>query len=932
MKIIKYLLLAFFIIGIYIFFKAVASLYPELLWFKSFDFGSVWWFVLKAKLLVFTGFFLFAFGWLLLNFRIAWRMSSKAFNEEDINISFNIPFIKQFFPSGSIEKPDLPLPQLPKKLYQWLLFLGIVFFSFILAVTAKGWWQDIWLFMNRSSANLLDPIFNNDISFYFFMIPLFKNIHTWLIILLIITIGLVGWIYFSKNILLNIFAKNRKNLGIKKHIFILLSLFIGLLAFGQWLSQYDLLFSARGVVFGAGYTDVYAQLLSYRILLVLFAIEALLVFVWAFRPGLKVPVVFFIVIIVSSIIFGKLYPSILQSYFVAPNELVKEKEFIQHNIKYTKMGYGLDKIQEVAFPVAANLTLNDLEKNKNVINNIRLWNQLPLKQTFSQLQEIRLYYEFLNIDVDRYKINDQLQQVMLSPREMDVSQLPIKAQNWINKHVTYTHGYGVCMSPVNEVTSEGLPYFFIKDLPPVSNIDLDVLQPEIYFGEKKNNSYVITNTKQKEFSYPKGDKNVYSHYEGKGGIMLDGFVRRLIFALRFSDPKILISTLIKSESRILYDRDITTIVNKIAPYLIYDNDPYLVLTREGRLVWILDGYTLSNRFPYSEPFKRTINYIKNAVKVTIDAYSGETNFYIVDNEDPLILTYAKIYSGVYKNFSEMPQDLKEHIRYPKDLFTVQSHMYGIYHMNDPQVFYNKEDVWAIPSEKYEENEQLMDAYYTVTKLPKENKASFILMLPFTPSKKNNMIAWLSAKCDEENYGQLRVYKFPKERTIYGPMQIESRIDQDTDISKLLTLWGQVGSRVIRGNIIVIPIEESLIYVEPIYLQATQSKLPELKRVILAYSDSVVMAKNITEAINNTFTEAIETVAIEKEAVGLPKKASARESLKELIGRITNEFKRFRASAKANDWVNFGKKLKNIDLLLNKLSALQSSPDAKAEKK
>jgi uncharacterized protein len=926
MQKLKYIFFPITIIGFFFLSYLITSLYPNLLWFDSFGYASIWWFIIKSKITVFLSAFIISFIWLYINLKIALKISDVNAEKVDLNIQSRFSFINQLFSQIKIDKPESVINKIPNRLYRLLLLLGITFFSFILALSVKLWWQDIFLFLNRTATGLTDPILGKDISFYFFILPLVKNIHAWFFILLIITLGLSLWIYFSKNILLHIFAKDVKNTHIKKHIFFLLGLFFCLIVAKQWVNMYELLLSPRGVVFGAGYTDIYAQLISYKALIVLFAIEAALLFIWAFKKSIKVPLFFFAFALVTSILLGAIYPKIVQEYFVAPNELQKETPYIKHNINYTKIAYGLDKIQEASFPASNTLSYEDIKNNPNVINNIRLWNQIPLKQTFSQLQEIRLYYEFLNVDVDRYEINNQLQQVMLSPREMDSSQISAKAQNWINSHLTYTHGYGLCMSPVNEITDEGLPYFLIKDLPPNSSIGVDIIRPEIYFGEKKILSYVIANTKQKEFNYPKGDKNVYASYEGNGGIILDGITKRFIFSLKFSDPKILISSLITSESRIMYDRDIKTIVKKIAPFLIFDRDPYLVLTKKGTMVWMLDAYTVSSSFPYSEPYKKSINYIRNSVKVTIDAYSGKTNFYIIDNSDSIIRSFAKVYKNLFKNIDAMPLDLQEHIRYPKDLFSVQSHMYCTYHMNDPQVFYNKEDVWAIPFEKYEENEQLMDSYYTITKLPEEENDAFILMRPFTPTNKNNMIAWLSAKCDRNEYGQLKVFKLPKEKTIYGPMQIESRIDQNTDISKSLTLWGQGGSRVIRGNIMVIPIEKSLIYVEPIYLQATQSKLPELKRVIFAYDNSVVMGKNIHEAINLTFEK--ETIQQETKQVVSNISQKSKNYLSDTINKIANEFKAFKNFAKQNDWVNFGKKLNNIDLLLDNLVLLHSSLDSK----
>ncbi|NQY74206.1 MAG: UPF0182 family protein, partial [Candidatus Margulisbacteria bacterium] len=562
------------------------------------------------------------------------------------------------------------------------------------------------------------------------------------------------------------------------------------------------------------------------------------------------------------------------------------------------------------------------QNNSNTINNIRLWNQGPLKDTFSQLQEIRLYYEFSNIDVDRYTINGNLEQVMLSPREMDISKFTSLAQTWINQHLVYTHGYGVVMSPVSRVTSEGLPHFYIKDFPPNSSIDLKITQPEVYYGEKIKD-YLIVNTDESEFDYPKGEDNMYTHYAGAGGIQLDSLFKKFVYALKFSELKILISPQIKKKSRILYDHDIRNIVSTIAPFLVFDQDPYLVISPEGRMVWMLDAYTLSGNFPYSQPYRRGVNYIRNSVKATIDAYSGETQFYIVDPKDPLIQTYSKIYGHLFKPFDQMPAGLQAHIRYPKDLFHVQANLYSTYHMTNPQVFYNKEDLWNIPSEIYGESEQRMNAYYMVTKLPDDEADSFILMLPFTPTNKNNMIGWMGAKCDLNEYGKLTVFKFPKDRTIYGPMQIESRIDQDTDISQKLTLWGQMGSRVIRGNLMVVPIEQSLIYVEPIYLQATSSKLPELKRVIFAYNNQIEMKENLYTAISSVFDGA-QFESSEDDTNKLSSSSKPTGSLKAIVHTLRQHFNAFKQAAKSNDWALFGKKLGQVDDSIKKLIRVTES--------
>lgn len=876
----------------------VLKIYPEYLWFESFSFNQYWWTVFKTKTSFFGIGFLISFIWLILNFKIVKKYTERPFQD---HLDFNTPFapfnvlLKKIWENAQ-KKNTVTVSS---TLNSWLIKLGIFVLSILFGLTFRANWATLLAYFHQSPTGTVDPLFAKDLSFYFFTLPLLNSLHAWLTMMMILSIIIICWTYFSKNILFVIFSKHKYSPNIRRHVGFLLALFVALVGVGTYLGGFDLLYSQKGVVFGAGYTDTQIYLPVKYILTTLWFIEALLILAWAFNASLSYAVVGLAIIIVMTVGGTKFVPSIIQNYIVAPNEMRKEKEYIKHNIEYTRKAYGLDLVSTQQFPVKNNLSIKKLEQNEETLNNIRLWNAEPLKQTFGQLQEIRLYYEFANIDVDRYTLNGKLQQVMLSARELDVNQLSDQAQTWINRHLVYTHGFGACLSPVNEITPEGLPLFYIKDLPPVSTIGLSITRPEIYFGEKTD-EYAIVNTKQKEFDYPKGDSNVYASYAGQGGIALDSLLKRALFAYSLSDMKIFVSNLINNESRLLIDRNIQTITSRLAPFLDFDKDPYLVLTDEGRLVWIQDAYTSSSKYPYSEPFYRDVNYIRNSVKITIDAYSGETNFYIIDETDPFITTYAKMFPDFFKSKAEIPATIKKHLRYPKDLFTIQSLMLRTYHMTDPQVFYNREDLWNIPKEKYGESEQTMKPYYMVTKLPGQDVSSFILMLPFTPTNKNNMISWLAVDCDGDNYGKATLFKFPKEKTIYGPMQIESRIDQDTDISQKLTLWGQVGSRVIRGNLMVVPVEESLIYVEPIYLQATQSKMPELKRVIFGYHDTIVMEKTLPDGIEAVFNKKLrfdrgdDPVELKLEpttkGVAMEKLKMLRDALIRIKGDIIRELK------------------------------------------
>lgn len=889
---------------------AFLNLYSEWLWFDAFGKAALWQQIFQAKTIIFLLFSSVSLFFLGINYAIAQKivvkMKSLAPNR------FNNPL------ADALNSLFSASAQMPLKLYRAILFLGMILVSVGIGISAQNQWQTIFAFFNQTAFQLQDPIFHKDISFFIFSLPYFQLIYQLLLAILVVSIGLSIWIYFSNQILALIANTTLKTNAMKTHLFILMSLGLAVIAFGRWLKTFSILYSQAGIVFGAGFTDINAVLPAYWLIFILTGITAILFLIGAFRKTIIVPCAALVILIAVSFIGTTLMPTLVQKLVVAPNELQKEKPFITNNIQLTRAAYGLNQIQDVEFPGKDTLTYKDIQNQPGVINNIRLWNPSPLKQTMSQLQEMRPYYQFLNIDDDRYSIQNTLRQVYLSARELDVEQLPIQAKTWVNSHLIYTHGYGLCMSPVNMVSAEGLPHFFIKDLPPTSSMGITMTRPEIYFGEKTVN-YVLVNTLEKEFNYPQGNTNVYTHYESNGGIVLNTWLKRIIFSIKFSDFNLLISPQVTQQSRLLYNRDIRSIAYTLAPFLRFDNDPYLVVSESGRLIWIMDAYTTSAYFPYSEPITRNrftapaFNYIRNSVKITIDAYTGAINLYIADSTDPIIRTLAKIYPSLFEPISNMPRDIQAHIRYPKDLFTVQAAMLRTYHMTDPQVFYNREDTWDFPRETIDGTEQTMPAYYMVTKLPEDQKESFVLMLPFTPKGKNNMIAWLSVKCDPETYGKARVYKFSKERTVYGPVQIDSRIDQDTEISQKLTLWGQSGSRVIRGNLMVIPVNDSIIYIEPIYLQSTQSKLPEFKRIIFSYNDRIVMAETLDSAIQTTFSDLSAAKSIKTdESTPKPTNITA------LIQTLANEFQAFKAQLKQNNWIKSGEKMQAVDQLIQNL--------------
>jgi uncharacterized membrane protein (UPF0182 family) len=624
--------------------------------------------------------------------------------------------------------------------------------------------------------------------------------------------------------------------------------------------------------------------------------------------------------VVISIIAGSVVPSLMQRFQVQPNEFALEKPYIEYNIQATREAFALNRIEEQSFPAEEMPTILDIEENEVTINNIRLWDHRTLIDTYNQIQAIRLYYDFHDVDVDRYHMDGTYQQVMLSARELSAEKLAGEAQTWVNRRLQFTHGYGVALSPVNEISPEGLPILTIKDIPPVGDIPIDV--PQIYFGEKTND-YVIVNTNTQEFDYPMGDSNIYGQWQGEGGVNIGSLLRRAIYAWQFSDFNILISAEMTAESRILYYRNIRERVNHLAPFLQLDGDPYMVIM-EGRLFWVQDAYTTTTNYPYSEPFEGNVNYIRNSVKAVIDAYEGDVTFYISDPDDALIQTYQAIFPELFVPAEQMPEELRQHIRYPEGMFTIQARVYQNYHMQDAQVFYNKEDLWTFPKEIYSGAEQIMLPYYIIMHLPEEEKEEFLLILPFTPVNKNNTVGWLAARCDGENYGKLLAYIFPKDKLVYGPSQIENRIQQDTVITEQLALWGRGGSRVIRGNLLMIPLGASNLFVEPVFLQAEAGGLPELKRVIVVAGDQIAMEPTLGESLTAIFgTEAFPTEPGEKPVEPGEPGEIITADIASLISQAQQHYDRAQQYLKEGDWTGYGRELEALETILNELASISA---------
>ena len=923
-----------------IFIGAVVAVYPNWLWFQNLGFDPVFWTMIVARFGLATVIWLVMIVLLAVNLYIAQRLTPAGGQRSTADIGG--------FPISSNTLDNL-------------ILAAILVVSFFIASRASEQWNMILSFLNQQPFGTNDPIFDKDIGFYVFSLPFYLFVREQLLIMLLFA-GLVAVIWYIKDggvqFIGEVILADDQPASIPKvkiadkvsnHLLVLAGILVLLVALGYHLKAYGLLYSTQGPAFGASYTDVHVRIPVFRVLMVLSLLWSLFLIYNAFRLKLKLLLISGGVWVGAILALANGLPVLVQQFVVKPNELAKESPFIAHNIEFTRKAYNLNNIKEVDFEIDDTLSADDIRDHDVTIQNIRIWDERPLLQTYRQIQAIRLYYDFNNMDVDRYMIDGTYRQVMLSARELVVNQLPPQANTWVNRHLIYTHGYGLAMSPVNEVTTEGLPQLMIKDLPPVVDIDLKIDRPEIYYGEKTD-EYILVKTSTQEFDFPRGDKNVYTNYQGKGGVAINSFLRRILFAIEFQDPQILFTTYLTRDSRILFNRRIKRRVKALAPFLAYDTDPYMVVSG-GRLYWIQDAYTISNMYPYSKrsknPFRSIgLNYIRNSVKVIIDAYDGDVSFYTIDEQDPILRTYMQVYPQLFKPLNKMPADLKKHLRYPTDKFEIQVQTYARYHMQDIQVFYNQEDLWEPPDEIYGGNRQMMKPYYIIIKLPQEDKEEFLLMLPYTPAKKDNMIGWLAARSDLPNYGNLIVYKLPKEKLVYGPMQIEARVDQQTEISRELSLWDQRGSRVIRGNLLAIPMSEAFLYVEPIYLEAkqevnqpapapqsqsganpqkqqserpartgstTMASLPELKRVIVVLGNRVVMERRLDMALNRVLDR---EVALKKTPISVMPDT---EGISDLGTQALEYYYKAKDYLRQGDWAGYGRELEKLESILKQLS-------------
>ncbi len=810
----------------------------------------------------------------------------------------------------------LPGRAVLEPLIRRLLVPVVAVIALLSGVRASAAWDTLLGYLNATPFGVTDPIFGRDLAFFVFELPLWRFVYSGALTLVVGTLILSVATYVLLRSLVLTAQGPRMAAGARSHLLGLAAVALLLRALGFWLDRYEVMYSPRGVVFGASYTDVHATLPALGVLTAISLLCAVACVIQIGRGGWGFLVAGLVVLAVVWVGGVGVYPALLQRLQVTPNELEAERPYIKHNIRMTRQAYGLEAVKEQDFAAEDRLTAAALERNSLTVKNIRLWDHRPLLTSFAQLQEIRTYYKFGDVDVDRYTLNGEYRQIMLSAREMSYAHLPSRV--WINEHLTFTHGFGLVAGPVNRITPEGLPDLFVQDIPPLVSGGLPkITRPELYYGELSN-EYVIVRTRSQELNYPSGDQNVYTRYEGRGGIPLGGFLRKLVFAIRFGEIKILLSDDISAESRVMMYRRVGERVRQAVPFLRFDRDPYLVITDEGRLVWMVDAYTVTDRYPFSQP-EGPINYMRNSVKATVDAYDGSLAFYIADPKDPLIRTFARAFPGLFKPLDQMPQNLRAHIRYPEDFFRIQAKMYGTYHMQDPQVFYNKEDLWNIPRLQLEGRDREMEPYFTVMRLPGEKKEEFVLLSGFNPARRDNMIAIMAARMDLPNYGGLIVYTFPKQKLVYGPRQVDARINQDPVISQQISLWNQQGSRVLRGSMLAIPIEDSLIYVQPLYLSAEQGALPELRRVIVAFGNQIAMEPTLEQSLHRIFGGRArgEEMPAPKSADGRPA-PSVSGALAGLVQKAWETWQRGQDALKRGDWTAYGQAQKQLEETLRQL--------------
>ncbi len=873
----------------------LVSLAADWLWFSELGYLPVLTLTITAQTVI--GLVVFAVGaaWLAWNLRAALRSLSEdpvAFTTRE-GFTVALPTRTQLRPLALLAAAAASFLVASYVSSQWL--------------TLAAWWQQV-------PFGHADPILRHDAAFYVYTLPFLEIVRNAAALLILLAAAGSAILYVMAGQLAMTPFGPRLGARVWPHLSWLAAALFLVLALSAWMGRAEYLTEPSGIIQGARYADVRARMPAAFIQMIAALAGAALAVVAALSGRTRLLIVGAVVYVLT-LIGGQVYGSVLQRFAVAPNEQAREAPYIEHNIAATRLAFGLNDIEEREISGDAELTRQDIANNRETLDNVRLWDHQQLLETFGQIQEIRTYYDFIQVDNDRYTIDGQTRQVMLSARELNTSALPNRT--WINERLVFTHGHGLTLGPVNQVTSEGLPVLFVRDLPPVSTVDIDVTEPSIYFGELSN-EYAIVRTNAREFHYPKGDDNVFIDYDGRGGVPLDSLLKKLLFAVHFRSYQILLSDDITSESRLIFDRQVRGRVHKIAPFLTYDQDPYLVV-HEGRLFWIQDAYTTTGNFPYSTEAARNVNYIRNAVKVVIDAYHGTTTYYTAQADDPLIQTYARIFSTLFRPLDEMPAGLRRHVRYPEGIFGLQAAVHSTYHMTQAAIFYNKEDQWEVPAIDQAGESQRMQPYYTMMKLPGETRAEFIQMLPFTPRRRDNLASWMVARSDGEHYGKLVVFQFPKQKLVFGPRQVVARINQDQVISPQITLWSQQGSEVIQGTLMVIPIEESLIYVRPLYLRAQAGRIPELTRVIVAYNNRIVMDRTLDAAIAQLFGGKPAPPPERSPHPGATGPETAEhESMQALTTQARETYERALEAQRSGDWAKYGEEIKRLGELLERI--------------
>jgi len=885
--------------------------YTDWLWFGEVGFRQVFGTILRTQSFLFVVGFVAALVWFAINVRVAVATMGDR----------RPTFVTR-------EGFEVQLPG--REQVQRLALAAMTVVAGLIGLYAANQWNTWLVFRHATPFGQSDPVLGFDVGFYVFSMPFWQLLRGVAQALVVLAALVAAGLYLVSGSLASTTFGPRLSMtrAVRLHLSWLAAVFFVLLAVGAWLQRAEHLLEPTTLIFGASYADVMGRMPASLVLAAVCVVGALLALVQAYTSR-NWPIPLAIGLYVAVSVGGEVYGSILQRFVVAPNEQTRESPYIQHNIDATRRAFALDRVEERELSGDALLTAADISRNADTLENVRLWDHQPLLETFGQIQEIRTYYEFGAVDNDRYRINGKLRQVMLSARELNSASLPNRT--WVNERLTFTHGYGLTLGPVNEVTSEGLPVLLVRDLPPVTTPPFTIDEPSLYFGEFSSD-YVIVKTRTREFHYPRGDDNVFKEYDGRGGVLLSSLWRKLLFAFRFGAYQIVLSDDIGPESRVIFNRNITERVRAIAPFLDFDRDPYLVLS-EGRLFWIYDAYTSSARYPYSAPATNRVNYVRNSVKFVIDAYDGTTTAYLADARDPIAAAYARAFPALFVPMDRMPPAIREHVRYPEDIFGLQARMYATYHMTQPDVFYNREDQWEVPAIDEGGEARPMQPYYTIMRLPGEKEAEFIQMLPYTPRRRDNLAAWLVARSDGEHYGRLGVFEFPKQKLVFGPRQVVARISQDQTISPQITLWNQQGSQVIWGTLMVIPVEESLIYVRPLYLKASGGRIPELTRVIVAYQNQIVMEETLEAGLARIFgdragagaappvTAPSQTQTTGPPAPG-PAAAPATPAAPAAAGSLAAEarahYDRAIAAQRAGDWAKYGEEIRALGEALERM--------------